>query len=91
VSARHDSGARLSACTTSQRQCALIRGAGVQVARDIDLVREGAARSTAPYAEGVQYSDGLLARFSGKANFRAFEPAKALLTKTRANVTSMAR
>jgi hypothetical protein len=52
-------------------------------------VREGEARSTAPYAESVQYSDGLLARFSGKANYRAFEPAKALLTKTRANVTSM--
>jgi hypothetical protein len=61
------------------------------VARDLDNVREGDARASAPYAETVEFSDGLLARFAGKTNLRAFAPVKALLTKPRGTVTSMVR
>jgi hypothetical protein len=67
------------------------RCARLQVARDLDNVREGDARASAPYAETVEFSDGLLARFAGKSNLRAFAPVKALLTKPRGTVTSMVR
>ena len=59
------------------------------MARDIDNVREGEARSGSPLAENVLYTDALFARVRGKVNLRAFAPLAATVTKPRAAVTSM--
>ena len=94
VVACHRVDAASGACLAQKRRAADIGGwlsrvASGQVARDIDNLREGGARSAAPYSEKVLYSDGLAARWSGREHFSTHAPVGALLTKARAVVSSM--
>lgn len=60
-----------------------------QCARDIDNLREGEARSAAPFSEKVLFTDGLAARWTGREHLRTHAPVGAVLKSARAVVNSM--
>ena len=71
------------------RDIVALTASSAQCARDIDNLREGEARSVAPFAEKVLYTDGLAARWMGRSHFSTHLPVSTLLKSARSVVNTM--